>query len=67
MKKIHSMSDPMLGRARTSGDIGATFSGKMTREDVMAQCMALQRRARKAQGLPEIVEEADTDFASVRA
>ena len=33
----------ILRRAETSGDIGLTFSGKMSREQVMARLMAAQK------------------------
>ena len=55
-KSTHSMSDPMIARARRSNEFGATFSGQMSRDEVMAKCMAIQATARKAQGLPVEVE-----------
>ncbi len=55
-KATHSMSDPILARARRSDELGATFSGQMSRDEVMAKCMAIQAKARKAQGLPVEIE-----------
>lgn len=55
-KTTHKMNDPMIARARRPNDIGATFSGRMSREDVLAKCLALQASARIAQGLPAEVE-----------
>lgn len=41
----------LTGRAETPTLIAATFSGPTSREDVMAACLDLQMKARRAQGL----------------
>lgn len=55
-KATHNMTDPMIARARRSNEFGATFSGQMSRDEVMAKCIAIQAKARKAQGLPVEIE-----------
>lgn len=60
-KATHLMNDPTIVRARRANDIGETFSGKMSRDDVLAKCLAIQARAREAQGL-----EADVERENVR-